>query len=823
VLGSLAGPAESRAWEPAEAAEAARPDGDQAPASRDIALHDVIAEHARFALGERAVAVNAALLERLCTGLPRVRSLADPEQEITAWWRLPDERRFFIRHLRHHLDGAGRADEARLLVTDLRWVARKLELFGAAAVAADVADLAPADPRAASLATTIDRSADLLRPTDPPAAVVDILLSRLDADPAWQEDLRQVRSALTRPRLVPRWVPDIQDRLLRKVIAGPGAKDALEIAPDGTWMATYGETWARVWEVATGRLRTTMTHGDDEYVRAIAISSDGSHVVTAIDRGLCVWDASTGELVSRRNLEGTGRALSADGSHVAAFESEGSWVLLVDIKTGEERRFHDDALQVTAVAVDSAAGRLAFVSRRSDVFVLDTVSGTADRLDSDGKAHTLWLSPDGTRLAVGNFEQTAVWDLRTMTRRTTLPRRIRDVAFAREGSWYAAAVDEFDPLDYCVLAETRAPAGAGLPGSQVPLRGHTYSVKGVAISPDGSWLASAGADGTIRIWDRPAADHEPLPSMGEEMAYDLAFDSAGRWLATTHSAQTKIWDITRGEVRRTIGLGGQCVAAVPGRDLALISDYDTDVITVVDIMHGQVIDTYPGHEERTSAVAVSPDRAWFASSGKDGTVQIRGWDSDEPIAVYAGHEAERGWGPIETTRIAIASDATWLAVVDQDGHAHLVDTATGDPMITLLCADAGDRPGPAFAVAIEPDDRWLAIGGLDGHIRIWAADTAELITALPHHAGLIAGLAISPDGRWLASSGADQAIRIWDTAAWECATLLRVDAYLHHCRWSPDGRMLAVTSTRGVHLLDFDALGHPGSESAQSAPQSDLV
>ena len=126
-------------------------------------------------------------------------------------------------------------------------------------------------------------------------------------------------------------------------------------------------------------------------------------------------------------------------------------------------------------------------------------------------------------------------------------------------------------------------------------------------------------------------------------------------------------------------------------------------------------------------------------------------------------------------------------------------------------------------MAIAPDDRWLATGGYDGHVRIWSADTAALITTLPRHAGLVGGLDISPDGRWLASVSADNTIRIWDATAWTCATLLRVDAYLHHCRWSPDGRLLAVTGTRGVHLLTFDALGHGGAEPAQSTPQGDLV
>jgi WD40 repeat protein len=33
------------------------------------------------------------------------------------------------------------------------------------------------------------------------------------------------------------------------------------------------------------------------------------------------------------------------------------------------------------------------------------------------------------------------------------------------------------------------------------LRGHTDTVQAVAITPDGSWLATASDDNTVRIWD----------------------------------------------------------------------------------------------------------------------------------------------------------------------------------------------------------------------------------------------------------------------------------------------------------------------------------
>jgi WD40 repeat protein len=68
---------------------------------------------------------------------------------------------------------------------------------------------------------------------------------------------------------------------------------------------------------------------------------------------------------------------------------------------------------------------------------------------------------------------------------------VREVAIAPDGSWLATA-----------SADGTARIWDPVTGTQRhTLTGHTDAVREVAIAPDGSWLATASADGTARIWD----------------------------------------------------------------------------------------------------------------------------------------------------------------------------------------------------------------------------------------------------------------------------------------------------------------------------------
>jgi hypothetical protein len=241
------------------------------------------------------------------------------------------------------------------------------------------------------------------------------------------------------------------------------------------------------------------------------------------------------------------------------------------------------------------------------------------------------------------------------------------------------------------------------------LTGHIGRVRALVAAPDGSWLASAGYGGQVRICDSVTGAVRHTLASHTSMVRALVTAPDGSWLVSAgHGGQVEIWDSVTGTLRHTLA----------------------------------------SHPREASVLVVAPDGSWLASPADDGEVRI--WD---PASGITRHTLTRH--PEDVSALAVAPDGSWLASAG-GGEIRIWDPTSGN----ILQIFTGPLHGTPTLVA-APDGSWLASAGYGGQIWIWDPTTGTTRHTLTGHTTTVSGLAVAPDGSWLASAGGGE-LRIWN-------------------------------------------------------------
>ncbi|MFF3942971.1 NB-ARC domain-containing protein [Streptomyces phaeofaciens] len=351
------------------------------------------------------------------------------------------------------------------------------------------------------------------------------------------------------------------------------------------------------------------------------------------------------------------------------------------------------------------------------------------------------------------------------------------VAIAPDGNWLATAGNDTTVRIW----------DCGARSCTSVLTGHTDSIGAVAIAPDGTWLATAGNDGTVRIWDRVSGRCTAVLTGHTGPVNAVAITPDGTALATAGADTTvRIWDRA----------SGTCTATLTGHtDPVGALAIAPDGITLATAAHktvgiwdfgsaSQTASRSPvNHTRLVGAVAIAPDGTWLATTGSNDTT-VRIWDqaSGTCTAVLSGHT-----GLVRA--VAIAPDGTWLATTGSDGEIRIWDRGPWGWSVSTLAHAIGS----VGAVTIAPDGTWLTTTGNDETVRIWDRVSNTCTAVLTGHTGPVSAVAITPDGTWLATTGNDETVRIWDRVSGRCtAVLTGHTGPVNAVAITPDGTTLAT-------------------------------
>ena len=584
-----------------------------------------------------------------------------------------------------------------------------------------------------------------------------------------------------------------------------GAALTVSVSPGGRQFATAGiDRSIRVYDLPLrGSLAAFTSFSGDP--TALAVSPDGKQVVTG----------DAGRLVRRWNLENNqplrdysgsiapvvGVVLHPDGETVLAAADDGS-LRAWDLDDGKSQG--DWTGPPLASLAIHPQGSLLVTGGSDGLLRLLRWPVAANRQlgTFGGEVRAIAVTADGSRTIAGGADQTVrIFDNARGEQRHSLTNPagpVTSIAVAHDDTPLAAAGSDQGAVTFWDVREGQA-AGS--------LAGHQGAIRALRFAANNQRLLTAGADGTVRLWQLP---QPPSEVEAHKQAIAALAVSRDRQFAVTAGADKTLalWTLPAAKKTHTaekLPQVADCVAVSDDGRLVAAGDA-AGTIHLFAAGKGkslQAAGTIGAHAGGVRGLEFLPGEGGLISCGADGT--WKRWQ----MPLLAGPALPQGEQPWRL--LAITADGSRLAAEGNDRIVHVYDGTTGK-----LLRSSEPQPHAGTDLAFDAPGQRLLRATAAGTVQVFDPQTGQPTHELAGHQGAIHDLAVADTGPTLASAGEDGTVRIWNVPPAPLAAKAH-EAAIVAAAASNDGRQAATSASDGSLAL-WDTAGLAAAEKDADKP-----
>lgn len=420
--------------------------------------------------------------------------------------------------------------------------------------------------------------------------------------------------------------------------------------------------------------------------------------------------------------------------------------------------------------------------------LIDDYQNAAQKTTADNKTLLIWAAFI-TRHAINLRRGNAEWPSYKIMLQIALDHAEESPVTIAAEKWCAETTDHF-PFFRKLNRRQKL-----MPGYK--LMAIDYSLRCMALHPDGCRLITGSEDCTVKVWDlKLGTCLATMEGHFGEVKEVLLHPDGRRVISGSADKTIRVWDIDSGKCLSTMeGHRGEVWDTLLHPDgRRAISGSADKTIRVWDIDSGKCISLLEGHCGEVSCILLHPDGQRIISGSADKTIRV--WDIDRGhcLSTLKGHK-----DMIDI--VLLYPDGQRLVSASPDETLRQWNIVSGKCIDTYYYVIDGN--GCSF-MYLHPDEDKIIVGDyFDTDIKILNIETFESIHTLEGHGSYISCAKLYRGSSKLVTSTWKGDIELWDVDNGKCIKSIRNDDlfFFNQIETYPDGSKVIIG---GIKIEVFD-------------------